>query len=150
MQTLRCADFYAGCGGLSFVDKQTDKVHITTKWAVDFCDSMTLSFKANYPEAEVVHLIAWIVTGFPTATEAFAMVASNKCTPAEALLLLLHMVQLSLQAVHNMIKQFGVDFVHHLWPELAGSPLILCSDADLHVKYMTINAQSCLGSIRNI
>ncbi|DBB18710.1 TPA: hypothetical protein ACH3X3_000316 [Trebouxia sp. C0006] len=52
-RTLRCADFYAGCGGLSFIDRQTDKVNITTKWAVDFCESMTLSFRANYPETEV-------------------------------------------------------------------------------------------------
>ncbi|KAL0043430.1 hypothetical protein WJX79_004501 [Trebouxia sp. C0005] len=52
-RTLRCADFYAGCGGLSFVDRQTDRVNITTKWAVDFCESMTLSFRANYPETEV-------------------------------------------------------------------------------------------------
>ena len=92
LQTLRCADFYAGCGGLSFIDKQTDKVHITTKWAVDFCDSMTLSFKANYPEAEVAHLLDWTVTGYLTATEALAMVVTNTCTSAEAVLLLLHAV----------------------------------------------------------
>ncbi len=65
VQTLRCADFYAGCGGLSFIDRQTDKVNITTKWAVDFCESMTLSFRANYPETEVM-LCASVYGQMPT------------------------------------------------------------------------------------
>lgn len=55
VQVLHCADFYAGCGGLSFLDQQTPEVHITTAWAVDFCESMTLSFRANYPDAHVSH-----------------------------------------------------------------------------------------------
>ncbi|KAL3146940.1 hypothetical protein ABBQ38_014910 [Trebouxia sp. C0009 RCD-2024] len=52
-RVIRCADFYSGCGGLSFMDNQTDKAHITTAWAVDYCQNMTLSFRANYPETEV-------------------------------------------------------------------------------------------------
>ena len=55
-QTLRCADFYSGCGGLSFLDKRTENVHISTCWAIDFCESMTLSFRANYPDTKVVRL----------------------------------------------------------------------------------------------
>lgn len=53
LQVLRCADFYSGCGGMSFMDQQTDSVHITTAYAVDFCESMTLSFKSNYPGTHV-------------------------------------------------------------------------------------------------
>ena len=53
VQVIRCADFYSGCGGLSFMDAQTDKAHITTAWAVDYCQNMALSFRANYPETEV-------------------------------------------------------------------------------------------------
>ena len=54
LQTLRCADLYSGCGGLSFVDTKTDKVNIVTRWAVDYCESMTLSFASNYQETEVL------------------------------------------------------------------------------------------------
>lgn len=35
------------------MDTRTDKAHITTAWAVDYCQNMTLSFRANYPETEV-------------------------------------------------------------------------------------------------
>lgn len=35
------------------MDTQTEKAHITTAWAVDYCQNMTLSFWANYPETEV-------------------------------------------------------------------------------------------------
>ena len=35
------------------MDTQTDQAHITTAWAVDYCENMTLSFRANYPETEV-------------------------------------------------------------------------------------------------
>ena len=35
------------------MDTLTDEVNITTAWAVDYCQNMTLSFRANYPETEV-------------------------------------------------------------------------------------------------
>ena len=35
------------------MDQQTDSVHITTAYAVDFCESMTLSFKSNHPDTHV-------------------------------------------------------------------------------------------------
>ncbi|KAK9823255.1 hypothetical protein WJX72_001381 [[Myrmecia] bisecta] len=47
-----CAlDLYAGCGGLSFLDQETDEVTIVTVCAVDMEPSMVASFEANYPEA---------------------------------------------------------------------------------------------------
>lgn len=53
MQKMNIVELYCGCGGLSFVDRKSEDVHIETKWAVDIEPSMCAAFKANYPKAQV-------------------------------------------------------------------------------------------------
>ena len=53
MQKINIVELYCGCGGLSFVDRKTEDVHIETKWAVDMEPSMCAAFKAKYPKAQV-------------------------------------------------------------------------------------------------
>ncbi|BDA50272.1 probable DNA (cytosine-5)-methyltransferase 3 [Coccomyxa sp. Obi] len=50
---LNVVELYCGCGGLSFIDRKNEDVHIETKWAVDMEPSMCAAFQANYPEAKV-------------------------------------------------------------------------------------------------
>lgn len=52
-QELNVVELYCGCGGLSFIDRQNEEVHIETKWAVDMEPSMCAAFQANYPKAKV-------------------------------------------------------------------------------------------------
>ena len=55
LQKLQAVDLYCGCGGMSFIDQKTDKVHIKTQWAVDSVEAMCQSFQVNYPDATVSH-----------------------------------------------------------------------------------------------
>lgn len=52
-RVLNAVDLYCGCGGMSFVDHKTDRVHINTHWAVDNEESACCSFRVNYPDAAV-------------------------------------------------------------------------------------------------
>ncbi len=55
LQKLQAVDLYCGCGGMSFIDQKTDKVHVQTQWAVDSVEAMCQSFQVNYPDATVSH-----------------------------------------------------------------------------------------------
>ena len=52
-QVVNVLDLYAGAGGTSYIDQESDRVIIQTKWAIDFSASACATFAANFPGAQV-------------------------------------------------------------------------------------------------